>query len=71
MAEHIDKAAVALQLGLYGPRFCKHCNAVQPVMTYKLEGSDFSEANGTKITMGFTGAHVCSVCYRTIEPEAK
>lgn len=66
MAEHIDKASVALQLGLYGPRYCAKCDAVQPVKTYKLQGSDWTSSEGTKMAAGFIGAHVCTVCMSQI-----
>lgn len=52
---------------LYGPKWCSHCNQVQPVQTYKLEGSDYMKSEGTVVTMGFTGSYVCTACHRTIE----
>lgn len=54
---------------LYGPRFCKNCGRIQPVQTFKLEGSDFFKVdpeNRMKMNIGFTGTHVCVVCHSTI-----
>jgi hypothetical protein len=51
---------------LYGPRYCAHCKQVQPVQTYKLEGSDYSDCDGMVYKAGFTGAHVCTVCLKLI-----
>jgi hypothetical protein len=71
MDEMIEKKVGELNYGLYGPRFCDHCQKVQPVQTYKLAGSDFMHAENSpgsyKVVVGFTGSHVCTVCYRTIE----
>lgn len=64
--DFIADAASKVNTGLYGPRFCTNCKAVQPVITYKLEGSDYLRFEGLKCIAGFTGSHVCSVCYRPI-----
>jgi hypothetical protein len=66
VSDLIDKAVSEVTQALYGPRFCPHCQKVQPVQTFKLEGSDTIETNGTKVTIGFTGSHVCTVCHRSI-----
>jgi hypothetical protein len=63
----IDEKVAELQQKLYGPRYCEHCKQVQPVMTYKLQGTDYFESEGFKVKAGFTGAHVCQVCRHTIE----
>lgn len=52
---------------LYGPKFCPNCNKTQPVKVYKLQGSDFTKFEGYTLTVGFTGARVCSVCLKAIE----
>jgi len=51
---------------LYGPRYCANCDKVQPVETFKLNGSDTTRMEGTKLIVGFTGAYVCTVCHKAI-----
>lgn len=67
----LDGYAEKLNDALYGPKFCKHCNQVQPVRTFKLQGSDYSEVKGTTLTVGFEGAQACDVCLRPIESPVK
>lgn len=55
--------------GLYGPKHCKHCNKIQPIIVYKLDGSDYTKSEGMVVTVGYTGSQVCSICYKTIETE--
>jgi len=67
MTDEISNIMARVNEDLYGPRYCAHCQKVQPVRTYKLEGSDFTKGDSVKFTVGFTGARVCDVCLRTIE----
>ncbi len=52
---------------LYGPKWCIPCNTMQPVIVYKLAGSDFTKMDDYILTVGFTGSYVCSVCYEVIK----
>ena len=63
----IEEAVKKLNHGLYGPRWCAHCKAVQPVQTFKAIGSDTTEIVGTTVTVGFAGARVCTVCHRNVD----
>lgn len=70
MADIEDFASGAVRQmieGLYGPKFCDKCQKIQPVQTYKLQGSDFDKMEGMVYTQGFTGAHVCTVCHSVIQ----
>jgi hypothetical protein len=67
MDEYVEK----LNVGLYGPKWCEHCQKTQPVQTYKLAGSDWSKSEGMTYTAGFTGSHVCLVCMRPIKAQTE
>ena len=50
---------------LYGPKWCVHCNTLQPMIIYKLQGSDFTRMEDTTLTIGFTGAYLCAICRKS------
>lgn len=66
MSEFFGQATKEIYDKLYGPKFCAHCNKVQPIIVHKLGGSDYVRKEDMKITVGFTGSQTCSVCYRPI-----
>jgi len=65
----ITESVKKLNEGLYGPRYCQKCDKVQPVHTYEKMGTHFTKMEGTTLTEGFVGAHVCTVCHTTIGSE--
>lgn len=52
---------------IYAPKFCKHCNKVQPVYTWILQGSEKLTFVGTVGRITYTGSHACTVCFKEIE----
>ena len=62
----IDEKVRELNQNLYGPKYCDHCQRIQPVQTFKLEGSDTMRSEGMTVTAGFTGSQVCTVCHHTV-----
>lgn len=73
--EGLSQSISDMILGLYGPKFCAHCQKIQPVNTFVLAKSEWteSETDGEKRIMrsGFIGSYQCRVCMRTIEPQAQ
>ena len=68
-------ALLVIERKLYGPRYCAHCKAVQPVLVIKMQGSDFTRyehgPNESILHVGFAGARVCTVCQHTVEDTPK
>lgn len=67
----IDAAAKELQDKIYGPKFCKHCNKVRPIIVYERKNTRKSVIAGTTLIVSFLGAKVCSVCMKTINESVK
>jgi len=63
----VSKKVDELNTGLYGPRFCRNCNKIVEVKTYKLAGTDYVKCEGYKVTAGFVGSHVCTECRSPID----
>jgi hypothetical protein len=68
MSETEEQAVHEIIMKLYGPKYCEHCQKVQPVITHVLEGSDYVKTSVVELKAGFTGSQTCSICYRIIEP---
>lgn len=52
---------------IYGPKFCKHCEKVQPIRVYELAGTRKSSFDGSCLTLSFDGSRECAVCHTRIE----
>lgn len=52
---------------IYGPKFCKKCDEVQPTTTGILAGSEEYKLVGNTFTLSFTGAYACNVCGHSID----
>lgn len=66
MTDEILEKVAELNHKLYGPRYCKNCNQVQPVTVYKLQGSDERTFADGVYTESFTGGVVCNVCWHVV-----
>lgn len=53
---------------IYGPKFCPHCEKIQPIQVFELEGSRKTWSEGMKFYVSFQGDKVCTVCHKSVMP---